>query len=173
MSKKTKKPHIKYDAKRVTTDSVVDWYVEHHFGNKSEVWKKTMKDKMKKTYELNESHYQKLGGDKARKLAVADAKRAAEKVLDPKGFELKRAKQEANINTPSFSKLSELNKKIDKKGFNMASKYLGRDDNNMNVELLGYYDIKNSNLVLAQVATENPYSRSPIVSWQFVDKAVV
>ena len=169
-----KRPRIKYNAKTVTTDSIVDWYVEHHYGNESESWKRTMKDRMKLTHQLNDTRYQKLNDVAARKRALADAKRAAEQVLDPEGFILKEAKQNAFINTPNaFDKLTQLNRRIDKHGFLNDTKYLGQDSEGMNVMLNGYYEIKNSNYVLAYVSVQNPYSTSPNQAWLFIDRGLI
>ena len=92
---------------------------------------------------------------------------------DDKAYELRKAKQEALKNTPGiFEKAQNLNKKIDKDNFIDASKNLGRVSMNnvvYNDTLVGYYDIKNSDYVLARIESQTS-GRTKIEHWGFITK---
>ena len=92
---------------------------------------------------------------------------------DANAYELRKAKKEALENTPGiFEKAQNLNKKIDKDNFIDASKNLGRVSMNnvvYNDVLLGYYDIKNSDYVLARIESQTS-GRTKIEQWSFITK---
>lgn len=91
---------------------------------------------------------------------------------DPFGYTLKQAKAEALHNTPNaFSKAQQLNRRIDKKGFITKSKSLGSIDGK-NANLIGYYDIKNSNYVLANVSLTSGRN-TEIEYWQFLQRSSI
>lgn len=92
---------------------------------------------------------------------------------DDKAYDLKKAKKEALKNTPGiFEKAQNLNKKIDKDSFIDVTKNLGRVSMNnvvYNDTLVGYYDIKNSDYVLARIESQTS-GRTKIEHWDFITK---
>lgn len=93
-------------------------------------------------------------------------------IRDPKANELKEAKAEAiynslEDNTKIFTKMTQLNRKIDANAYNITNKALGKK-NGFDVTALGYYDIKNSDYVLAR--TEWYQGKTKIEAWEFIEK---
>lgn len=94
---------------------------------------------------------------------------------DPKAADLKNAKSEAIYNTINdgtniFTKMTQLNKKIDSNQYNITNKMIG-NKNGFDVTVNGYYEIKNSDYVLANVEWVNGNTKIP--AWEFIDKRLV
>ena len=94
---------------------------------------------------------------------------------DPKAAELKNAKSEAiynstNDGTNIFTKMTQLNKKIDSNAFNITNKVIG-NKNGFDVNVNGYYEIKNSDYVLASVDWVNGNTKVP--AWEFIEKRLL
>lgn len=94
---------------------------------------------------------------------------------DPKAAELKNAKSEAIYNTMNdgtniFTKMTQLNKKIDSNAFNITNKMIG-NKNGFDVNVNGYYEIKNSDYVLASVDWIN--GNTKISAWEFIEKRLI
>lgn len=88
-------------------------------------------------------------------------------------FKLKQAKKEAFANTPNaFSKLTQLNKKIDENAYIFKNAPLTAGEGNIARNLEGYYEIKNSKYLLAYVSV-NLSGYSEIRRWEFVKKSEV
>ena len=88
-------------------------------------------------------------------------------------FKLKQAKKEAFANTPNaFSKLTQLNKKIDENAYIFKNAPLAAGEGNIARNLEGYYEIKNSEYLLAYVSV-NLSGYSEIRRWEFVKKSDV
>ena len=88
-------------------------------------------------------------------------------------FKLKQAKKEAFANTPNvFSKLTQLNKRIDPNAYQMADVQLAKRDGRFTRTLKGFYEIKNSKYILAYVS--NKWDDDSAVSdWEFVKKSEI
>ena len=92
---------------------------------------------------------------------------------DEPWFKLKQAKKEAFANTPNaFSKLTQLNKKIDENNYVFKNAPLAAGEGNIARNLEGYYEIKNSEYLLAYVSV-NLSGYSEIRRWEFVKKSEV
>lgn len=92
---------------------------------------------------------------------------------DEPWFKLKRAKKEAFANTPgAFNKLTQLNKKIDENAYIFKNAPLAAGEGNIARNLEGYYEIKNSEYLLAYVSI-NISGNSEIRRWEFVKKSEV
>ena len=93
--------------------------------------------------------------------------------LDEKAYDLRKAKREALANTPGiFDRAQSLNKKINKNAYIEDIRDLGSVRRNNVVysdTLLGYYDIKNSDYVLAKVESWTS-RRTKIERWEFITK---
>ena len=88
-------------------------------------------------------------------------------------FKLKQAKKEAFANTPgAFNKLTQLNKKIDENAYIFKNAPLAAGEGNIARNLEGYYEIKNSEYLLAYVSV-NLSGYSEIRRWEFVKKSEV
>ena len=88
-------------------------------------------------------------------------------------FKLKQAKKEAFANTPgAFNKLTQLNKKIDENAYIFKNAPLAAGEGNIARNLEGYYEIKNSQYILAYVSV-NLSGYSEIRRWEFVKKSEV
>ena len=74
---------------------------------------------------------------------------------DEPWFKLKQAKKEAFANTPGvFNKLTQLNKRIDPDAYQMADVQLAERDGRFTRTLKGFYEIKNSEYILAYVSNQ-------------------
>lgn len=92
---------------------------------------------------------------------------------DEPWFKLKQAKKEAFANTPgAFSKLTQLNKKIDENNYIFSNAPLAAGEGNIARNLEGYYEIKNSDYLLAYVSV-NMSGNSEIRRWEFVKRSEV
>ena len=92
---------------------------------------------------------------------------------DEPWFKLKQAKKEAFANTPgAFNKLTQLNKKIDENAYIFKNAPLAAGEGNIARNLEGYYEIKNSEYLLAYVSV-NLSGYSEIRRWEFVKKSEV
>lgn len=92
---------------------------------------------------------------------------------DEPWFKLKQAKKEAFANTPgAFNKLTQLNKKIDENAYIFKNAPLAVGEGNIARNLEGYYEIKNSEYLLAYVSV-NLSGYSEIRRWEFVKKSEV
>lgn len=92
---------------------------------------------------------------------------------DEPWFKLKQAKKEAFANTPeAFSKLTQLNKKINENNYIFKNAPIAAGEGNIAKNLEGYYEIKNSNYILAYVSV-NMSGSSEIRRWEFVKKSEV
>lgn len=92
---------------------------------------------------------------------------------DEPWFKLKQAKKEAFANTPgAFTKLTQLNKKIDENNYIFNNAPLTAGEGNIARNLEGYYEIKNSDYLLAYVSV-NMSGNSEIRRWEFVKKSEV
>ena len=88
-------------------------------------------------------------------------------------FKLKQAKKEAFANTPeAFSKLTQLNKKINENEYIFKNAPIATGEENIAKNLEGYYEIKNSEFILAYVSI-NLSGYSEIRRWEFVKKSEV
>ena len=88
-------------------------------------------------------------------------------------FKLKQAKKEAFANTPeAFSKLTQLNKKINENEYIFKNAPIATGEENIAKNLEGYYEIKNSEFILAYVSV-NLSGYSEIRRWEFVKKSEV
>lgn len=92
---------------------------------------------------------------------------------DEPWYKLKQAKKEAFANTPeAFSKLTQLNKKIDENSYIFKNAPIATGEENITKNLEGYYKIKNSKYILAYVSI-NMSGNSEIRRWEFVKKSEV
>ena len=92
---------------------------------------------------------------------------------DEPWFKLKRAKKEAFANTPgAFNKLTQLNKRIDENAYIFDNAPIAAGEGNIARNLEGYYEIKNSQYILAYVSV-NMSGNSEIRRWEFVKKSEV
>ena len=92
---------------------------------------------------------------------------------DEPWFKLKQAKKEAFVNTPgAFNKLTQLNKRIDENAYIFDNTPLTAGEGNIARNLEGYYEIKNSQYILAYVSI-NMSGNSEIRRWEFVKKSEV
>ena len=86
---------------------------------------------------------------------------------------MKQAKKEAFANTPeAFTKLTQLNKKIDENNYIFKNAPIATGEENIAKNLEGYYEIKNSKYILAYVSI-NMSGNSEIRRWEFVKKSEV
>lgn len=120
-----------------------------------------------------------------------DSKKTAKKALDDLIYarthtndeiKLRKAKEEAFKNQEDlgagkkiFDKLSRLNNKIDPGAYNDISIVLPDDVNpitgfNVQREIIGYWDIKGSNVVLAQIEGQVDED-SPFTYYEFIDRS--
>lgn len=92
---------------------------------------------------------------------------------DEPWFRLKKAKKEAFANTPgAFNKLTQLNKRIDENAYIFDNAPIAAGEGNITRNLEGYYEIKNSEYLLAYVSI-NLSGNSEIRRWEFVKKSDV
>ena len=92
---------------------------------------------------------------------------------DEPWFKLKQAKKEAFANTPeAFRKLTQLNRKINENAYIFKNAPLTAGEGNIARNLEGYYEIKNSQYILAYVSV-NMSGNSEIRRWEFVKKSEV
>lgn len=92
---------------------------------------------------------------------------------DEPWYKLKQAKKEAFANTPeAFTKLTQLNKKIDENNYIFKNAPIATGEDNIAKNLEGYYEIKNSKYILAYVSV-NMSGNSEIRRWEFVKKSEV
>ena len=92
---------------------------------------------------------------------------------DEPWFRLKQAKKEAFINTPeAFNKLTQLNRRINEYSYIFENAPLAAGEGNIARNLEGYYEIKNSEYLLAYVSV-NMSGNSEIRRWEFVKKSEV
>ena len=92
---------------------------------------------------------------------------------DEPWFKLKQAKKEAFINTPeAFRKLTQLNRRINENSYIFKNAPIAAGEGNIARNLEGYYEIKNSNYILAYVSV-NMSGNSEIRRWEFVKKSEV
>ena len=92
---------------------------------------------------------------------------------DEPWYKLKQAKKEAFTNTPgAFNKLTQLNKRIDENNYIFNNTPLTAGEGNIARNLEGYYEIKNSQYILAYVSI-NISGNSEIRRWEFVKKSEV
>lgn len=88
-------------------------------------------------------------------------------------YKLKQAKKEAKNNTPGvFDNLRQLNKRIDPNAYQMADVQLAERDDRFTRTLKGFYEIKNSQYVLAYVSNQWD-DNSEVSNWEFVKKSEV
>ena len=88
-------------------------------------------------------------------------------------FKLKQAKKEALVNTPeAFSKLTQLNRRINENNYIFKNAPIAAGEENIARNLEGYYEIKNSEFILAYVSV-NMSGSSEIRRWEFVKKSEV
>ena len=86
---------------------------------------------------------------------------------------MKQAKKEAFINTPeAFNKLTQLNRRINEYSYIFENAPLAAGEGNIARNLEGYYEIKNSEYLLAYVSV-NMSGNSEIRRWEFVKKSEV
>ena len=92
---------------------------------------------------------------------------------DEPWFKLKQAKKEAFVNTPeAFRKLTQLNRRIDENAYIFDNAPIAAGEGNIARTLEGYYEIKNSQYILAYVSV-NMSGNSEIRRWEFVKKSDV
>lgn len=92
---------------------------------------------------------------------------------DEPWYKLKQAKKEAFANTPeAFRKLTQLNKRINENSYIFKNAPIATGEDNIAKNLEGYYEIKNSNYILAYVSV-NMSGNSEIRRWEFVKKSEV
>ena len=92
---------------------------------------------------------------------------------DEPWFKLKQAKKEALVNTPeAFNKLTQLNKRINENNYIFKNAPIAAGEGNIARNLEGYYEIKNSEYLLAYVSV-NMSGSSEIRRWEFVKKSEV
>ena len=92
---------------------------------------------------------------------------------DEPWFKLKQAKKEAFTNTPeAFRKLTQLNRRINENSYIFKNAPLTAGEGNIARNLEGYYEIKNSQYILAYVSV-NMSGNSEIRRWEFVKKSEV
>lgn len=89
-------------------------------------------------------------------------------------YNLKQAKKAAKNNTPGvFDDLRQLNKRIDPNAYQMADVPLEElRDGRFTRTLKGYYEIKNSDYVLAYVSNKWD-DNSEVNDWEFVQKGAI
>ena len=89
-------------------------------------------------------------------------------------YNLKQVKKAAKINTPrAFSDLRQLNKRINPNAYQMADVPLADlRDGRFTRTLKGFYEIKNSNYILAYVSNQWD-DNSEVSDWEFVKKSEV
>ena len=92
---------------------------------------------------------------------------------DTPWFKLKQAKKEAFVNTPeAFRKLTQLNRRINENNYIFKNAPLAAGEGHIARNLEGYYEIKNSQFILAYVSV-NMSGSSEIRRWEFVKKSEV
>lgn len=92
---------------------------------------------------------------------------------DTPWFKLKQAKKEAFVNTPeAFNKLTQLNRRINENSYIFKNAPIAAGEGNIAKNLEGYYEIKNSQFILAYVSV-NMSGSSEIRRWEFVKKSEV
>ena len=92
---------------------------------------------------------------------------------DEPWYKLKQAKKEAFGNTPgAFSKLTQLNKRINENSYILKNAPIATGEEDIAKNLEGYYEIKNSNYILAYVSV-NMSGDTEIRRWEFVKKSEV
>ena len=92
---------------------------------------------------------------------------------DEPWFRLKKAKKEAFANTPgAFNKLTQLNRRINENSYIFKNAPIAAGEGNIARNLEGYYEIKNSEYLLAYVSV-NMSGNSEIRRWEFVKKSDV
>ena len=92
---------------------------------------------------------------------------------DEPWFKLKQAKKEAFANTPgAFNKLTQLNRKINENSYIFKNAPIATGEENIARNIEGYYEIKNSQYILAYVSV-NMSGNSEIRRWEFVKKSDV
>lgn len=168
--------------KRISVDKAIDRYYNSHKSDLLTIFGNERSAKAHLKYDVSNMPANYFS---TKKHATEVFNDYIESITKPVSVRVKNAKKEALINTPSvFSSGRELNNKIvgwdwgtDKFGkrkqidlFVNSNKALGRvgsyDDT-----LIGYYEIKNSDQVLALVSHYNGKTR--LEGWQFLDKDLV
>ena len=86
--------------------------------------------------------------------------------------ELAYAKRNATNKDVYFPDSRTLNRRIDPNSAK-PSTATWTDIYGFDVEVKQYYEIKNSNLVLANIITSEPGGGSPVESWEYIDKNYV
>lgn len=164
--------------KRITIDKAIERYYNSHKNDLLQIFGSERSAKAHLKYDVSNMPANYFS---TKKHATEVFNDYIESITKPVSVRVKNAKREALINTPNvFGSGRELNNKIvgwdtDKYGnqidlFVNSNKALGRvgqfDDT-----LIGYYEIKNSDQVLALVSHYNGKTR--LEGWQFLDKGLV
>lgn len=92
-------------------------------------------------------------------------------LINPEAHSLKIAKRDAINRSDYFKTNRELNKRIDASALIKNNKYLGVDAKGWDTSLIEYYEIKNSNLVLAHTAKFNGSSAFEV--WEYIDAGLI
>lgn len=87
-------------------------------------------------------------------------------LINPAAHTLKVAKRDAINRHDYFKTNRELNKRIDENNLIKSNKYLGIDANGWDTSLIEYYEIKNSNLVLAHTSKFNGSTSYEV--WEYI-----
>jgi len=161
--------------KRISVEKAIDRYYNNHKSDLLQIFGSERSAKAHLRYDVEDMPQNYFT---TKKHATEVFNNYVESITRPVSVRVKHAKKEALINSPNvFSSGRELNNKIvgwetDKYGnqidlFVDSGKALGRigqfDDT-----LIGYYEIKNSDQVLALVSHYNGKTR--LESWQFLDR---
>lgn len=155
-------------SKKVSAQHAIDKFYKAHKAELDKYYgdERTAKAHLKYDTGLN------LMGNNYPKKATEKLNDYLDWLRDPKGNELKTAKAEAIYNTKEdgtniYTKMTQLNKKIEANDYHIVNKVLGKK-NGFDVTALGYYEIKNSDYVLAR--TEWYQGKTKIEAWEFIEK---
>ena len=164
--------------KRISVDKAINRYYDSHKSDLLQIFGSERSAKAHLKYDVSNMPQNYFS---TKKHATEVFNDYIESITKPVSVRVKNAKREALINTPNvFGSGRELNNKIigwdtDKYGnqidlFVSETKALGRVGQ-FNDTLIGYYQIKNSDQVLALVSHYNGKTR--LEGWQFLDKRLL
>lgn len=164
--------------KRIIVDKAIERYYNSHINDLLKIFGSERSAKAHLKYDVSNMPANYFS---TKKHATEVFNDYIESITKPISVRVRHAKKEALINTPGvFSSGRELNNRIvgwdtDSTGnqidlFVNSNKALGRIGN-YDDTLIGYYEIKNSDQVLALISHYNGKTR--LESWQFLDKDLV
>lgn len=162
---------MKTKSKKLTVDKAISNYYNRHKDKLNQVYgsEKSAKAHLKyDTPDMPPNYFENYNSAKEAFDLTVEYK------IDPIRAELKEAKMKA-INKDIWKSQRQLNNRINPDAFQSFNTSLGSLDINgmeYDAETLGYYEIKNSDQVLAQVRV-SLNGRSPWEIWQYIDREAV